>query len=143
MVNALATAIQRHARVSRLMLGLALGAAAVTAGCGVTYNSPSVLSRNDDLPVSVVEMNIRSVNYANASHYTPRALPEAFYAVAGGYGSVTGAGALPAEPYLPSERRETLSLRPLPDVTPPRPTASAWATCCFWPRAAAAPRSSN
>lgn len=124
------------------MVGLALGAGLLLAGCGVTYVSPSVQSRADDLPVSVVDMNMRSISYANASHYTPRSLPEAFYAVAGGYGSVTGAGALPAEPYLPNERRQTLTLRPMPDVTP-RPTGSGWATCCFLRRAAVARRSNS
>lgn len=91
----------------------------LSAGCGISYTSPSVMKRNDELPVSVVAMTPASISYANASSYTPRDLPAAFYAVAGGSGSITGAGALPAEPYLPNERRETLQLRPLPDVTAP------------------------
>ncbi len=97
---------------------------AVTAlalsGCGVSYNSPTVRERKDELPVSVVSMTPRSVAYANASHYTPKALPDVFYAYAGTNGSVTGAGALPAAPYLPDETRERMDYRPLPDV-PARP----------------------
>lgn len=96
-----------------------LGAVAALASCGVTYNSPQVSKRNGELPVSVVAMTPKAVAYANAAPYTPRGLPEAFYAYAGTNGSVTGVGALPPEPYLPNETRERLDYRPLPDIAPP------------------------
>ncbi|MGP6086707.1 polysaccharide biosynthesis/export family protein [Antarctobacter jejuensis] len=86
------------------------------SGCGVSYNSPQVRERSDELPVSVVPMSPRSVSYANASPYTPKALPDVFYAYAGTHGGVTGAGALPAAPYIPDESRQRLEYRPLPDV---------------------------
>lgn len=91
---------------------------AILSSCGVTYNSPSVKKQSGELPVSVVAMTPKSVSYANASHYTPRALPDVFYAYAGTYGGATGAGALPEAPYLPDQSRERLDYRPLPDIAP-------------------------
>ncbi|ASP19325.1 polysaccharide biosynthesis/export protein [Antarctobacter heliothermus] len=99
-------------------LVLALGGAVALSSCGISYNSPKVSERNGELPVSVVGMTARSVAYANASPYTPRALPDVFYAYAGSQGSVTGAGALPAAPYLPDETRRQMEYRPLPDINP-------------------------
>lgn len=97
---------------------LAMSGFAVLSGCGVTYHSPKVSERQGALPVSVVELTPRAVTYANASAYTPRALPDVFYAYAGSHGGATGVGALPAAPYLPDESRQRLEYRPLPDVSP-------------------------
>lgn len=97
---------------------LAMGGVAILSGCGVSYHSPKVRERQGELPVSVVSMTPKAVAYANASPYTPRALPDVFYAYAGTYGGATGAGALPAAPYLPNETRQRLEYRPLPDINP-------------------------
>ena len=61
------------------------------------------------------ELNPTSVAAANRSAYTPRSLPQVFYSVAGS-GSYVGAGALPAAPDIPEERRQQMEFRPLPDV---------------------------
>ncbi len=100
-----------------MRFGLMLGALAVLTGCGVTYKSPKVSERNDELPVSVVAMTPKSLSYANASPYTPRALPDAFYAYAGSNGNIMGTGALPEAPFIPDRSRERLDYRPLPDVS--------------------------
>nr|WP_246594612.1 polysaccharide biosynthesis/export family protein [Mameliella sediminis] len=97
---------------------MAIGGAAVLAGCGVSYNSPKVRERKGEQPVAVVEMTPKAVAYANASAYTPRALPDVFYAFAGSYGATAGAGAMPAAPYLPDTGRQRLEYRPLPDIAP-------------------------
>jgi polysaccharide export outer membrane protein len=99
------TGLEMHNKISGLVRAavLAMGGFAVLSGCGVTYHSPKVSERQGELPVSVVELTPKAVAYANASHYTPRALPDVFYAYAGSYGRATGAGALPAAPYLPDE----------------------------------------
>ena len=78
-----------------------------TAGCGVTYFSPSIVEE-DGSNVTVVPMSMASIQSANNVAYTPRQLPEVFFAAAGGGSSATGAGALPAEPYLPTETRGQL-----------------------------------
>ncbi|MFW2588411.1 polysaccharide biosynthesis/export family protein [Sagittula sp. SSi028] len=97
-----------------------VGALALSlSACGVTYKSPSIRDTAAGQPVTVVEMTRLAVQSANASPYTPRALPAVFYAGAG-TGSIQGAGALPAAPYLPNENRRTLEYRPLPD-TPATP----------------------
>lgn len=106
--------------IARRRPGLALATLLLAAGCGLTYTSPSVKAEADGMPVSVVALTPAAVSQANASPYSPRSVPAAFYAVAGSAGGgVIGAGALPAEPYLPSPRREAQNLRALPDVTPP------------------------
>lgn len=102
--------VLRRAACVGILLGL--------AACGVTYNSPTVDTRSDELPVSVVTMNAQSVRYANASPYTPRSLPQAFFAAASSGGGAFGAGAVPPAPYLPTEQRERLEYRPLPEVPP-------------------------
>lgn len=89
-----------------------------TAGCGVTYFSPSVVEGTDDAPVTVVSLTPQEVAHANQSSYTPKQLPDVFFAAAGGGSSQAGLGALPAEPYLPTETRGRLEFRPLPDVPP-------------------------
>jgi polysaccharide export outer membrane protein len=90
------------------------------SGCGVSYNSPSIKDRTGEMPVSVVEMNAQTVASANSTAYTPKSLPAVFYAAASNASSTPGAGALPAQPFLPSENREELEFRPLPE-TPPTP----------------------
>jgi polysaccharide export outer membrane protein len=97
---------------------LAIGVMFALSACGVSYNSPSVQKRNDELPVSVVKMTPKSVAYANAQSYVPQALPEVFYYAAGGGADVRGAGAIPAAPYIPTESRRQLDYRPLPDIEP-------------------------
>ncbi len=116
----LAAGLKEYNRVAGLarVAVLAMGGLAVLSGCGVTYHSPKVIERQGELPVSVVEMTPRAIAYANASDYTPRALPDVFYAYAGSYGGATGAGALPAAPYLPDASRQRLEYRPLPDINP-------------------------
>lgn len=97
---------------------VSIGLALAVAGCGVSYNSPSVQKRNDELPVSVIEMTPKSIAYANAQIYVPKSLPEVFYYAASGASGVRGAGAMPAAPYIPTERRTQLEYRPLPDIEP-------------------------
>ena len=100
------------ARIATLaLLGLA-------AGCGVSYNSPSVRERAAGAPVTVVPLDAETVVLANAAKYTPRQLPAEFFATAGTGSGLMGPGALPAMPYLPDENRRVLELRPLPDVQP-------------------------
>ena len=87
------------------------------AGCGVTYTSPSVDQNDGGAPVTVIALTAESVTEANKSPYRPRSLPDAFYRVAGG-GSQRGVGALPAEPFLPDQRRERLELTIPPQLEP-------------------------
>ncbi len=100
----------------RLRIGL-FAALLVAPGCGITYTSPKVDDGDDATPVTIIELTPATVNEANRSPYTPRSLPEVFYSVAGG-GTFVGAGALPAEPFIPEERRERLSMFLPPDVEP-------------------------
>ncbi|MBS0123514.1 polysaccharide biosynthesis/export family protein [Thetidibacter halocola] len=88
-----------------------------TAGCGVTYFSPEVTTRDSVTPVRVVALTPETVAAANASAYAPRSLPEVFYAAAGG-GSTGAYGGLPAEPFLPNETPGEIEFRPLPDIDP-------------------------
>ena len=90
-------------------IGLALSVLSLS-GCGVTYTSPTVRSQADDARVRVVPLNAETVLVANRQSYSPRSLPEVFYATAGG-GNLRGAGALPEEPYVPTASREPLELR--------------------------------
>lgn len=97
---------------------IALLALLTATGCGISYQSPKVTEREDGSPVIVVPLSAQTVAQANASPYTPRALPAVFYATAGGSGAVTGVGAFPASPYLPSTNPGQQTFRPLPDVSP-------------------------
>jgi hypothetical protein len=112
------TTDRRDQRVVSLGGVAAVGVLLMVSGCGVSYNSPSVQKQNDELPVSIVAMTPKSISYANSQAYTPQALPDAFYYVAGGTANVRGAGAVPAAPYLPEERRTRLEYRPMPDIEP-------------------------
>ncbi|MCT4608351.1 MAG: polysaccharide biosynthesis/export family protein [Pelagimonas sp.] len=101
----------RNVATACLLVGL--------TGCGVTYHSSSVKGREDGSKVHVVDLTPATIAQANSNPYTPRALPAEFFAAAGGGTGVAGVGALPAQPFLPTERPETLEERPLPDVTAP------------------------
>ena len=94
-------------------LGLMVSTLAI-GSCGVTYTSPSVRSQADDTTVRVVSLTNETVHMANREPYSPRSLPEVFYASTGG-GNLRGVGAMPEAPYVPTETRETLTLR-----VPPR-----------------------
>jgi polysaccharide export outer membrane protein len=87
------------------------------SGCGVTYSSPSVKQSSDGPPVTVVALTTESVARANTSKYTPRALPEVFYHVAGN-GTQRGIGVFPESPYVPDERYIRASLSIPPQVEP-------------------------
>lgn len=104
----------------RLWKTLVLGTCLVTAGCGVTYTSPTVKSQSAGAEVRVVDLDAQTVLVANREPYTPRALPVAFFQQAGG-GQLRGAGALPEAPYVPNETRKPLELR-----IPPTPPVEAY-----------------
>ncbi len=74
---------------------LLLGVFLSLSGCGLAYISPDV-RQDGPLDVKVVELSPATVRRANASPYTPRSLPAAFYNVAGAAGRPAGGGALPA-----------------------------------------------
>ena len=88
------------------------------SGCGVSYNSPSVKdAAGEGSTVMVVPLTAATVGVANRSAYTPRSLPEVFYAAARN-GSLRGAGALPIPPKVPNERPEANYLDPPPNADP-------------------------
>jgi polysaccharide export outer membrane protein len=107
-----------NGRVSGAARAVALAMALAVSGCGITYKSPSVRSVAGDTLVDVVPLTAQEVARANRTPYSPRDLPNAFFAAAGG-GSASATSAFPALPYVPEETRESLQLRPLPDVEPP------------------------
>ncbi|MBP0484722.1 polysaccharide biosynthesis/export family protein [Sagittula sp. M10.9X] len=88
--------------------------AATLSACGITYHSPSVDEKAED--VTVLELSPQVIATANSSAYMPRSLPAVFFSNAGSGGAAQGVGALPAEPYLPEETRQQLQYRPLPDI---------------------------
>lgn len=94
-----------------------LSTALATAGCGITYHSPSVREAAAGVAVREVPLTAQSVLVANQSSYTPKRLPEAFYQTAGG-GQLRFGGALPSEPFVPEETPGTLQLRPPPQINP-------------------------
>lgn len=103
---------------SRIYLSIAmLSTALYTAGCGITYHSPSVNEASAGLAVREIPLTAQTLLVANQSAYTPRRLPEAFYQTAGG-DSLRFGGALPDEPFVPEETRGTLQLRPPPQILP-------------------------
>ncbi|MFC3119468.1 polysaccharide biosynthesis/export family protein [Jhaorihella thermophila] len=99
-----------------------LASALVLAGCGVIYNAPHVSEGVDDsgVKVRVVPVTPETVAMANRTPYTPKALPAAFFASAGGAGGMKGAGALPEPALLPEARPGRLELR-VPDPVPDAP----------------------
>lgn len=100
----------------KALIGSALIVAAMTLGaCGVSYNSPSVSQQAGGADVRVVDIDPQTLLVANRAPYTPKSLPEVFYAAVGG-GQLRGAGALPEEPFLPDERRQPLELRVPPQI---------------------------
>ena len=50
------------------------------ASCGVTYTPQTVSTKDTPLDVTVVSMSPSSIEVANRSSYTPRALPAEFFA---------------------------------------------------------------
>ncbi len=108
----------QHRMISSLLRSFALVTVIATTGCGVSYQSPKVIEREDGSPVTVVPLSAATVSRANASPYTPRSLPSVFYAAASGGSAATGVGALPASPYLPTTNPKQQDFRPLPDVSP-------------------------
>lgn len=109
------TSGMRGAPLRRSFLGAV--AALSLASCGITYHSPSVREQSKDGEVVVVPMTTSVISTANSSPYTPRGLPDVFFANAG-TGNAKGAGALPSAPFLPDEQPRALQYRPLPDVAP-------------------------
>lgn len=104
--------------MTRNLLRMALlGTTLATAGCGVTYHSPTVKEQGAEVAVREVPLTAQSVLVANRAPYSPRKLPSAFYQIAGG-GSLRFAGALPEAPYVPEERHRTLELRPPAQILP-------------------------
>ncbi len=103
---------------SRKYMGIALlSTALVTAGCGITYHSPSVKEASAGVAVREIPLTAQSVLAANQSAYSPKRLPAAFYQTAGG-GSLRFGGPLPEEPFVPEETRGALQLRPPPQILP-------------------------
>lgn len=104
---------------SRKYLGIfLLGTALVTAGCGITYHSPSVKQAAEGVAVREIPLTAQSVLVANRSSYSPKSLPAAFYQTAGTGGGLRTGGAFPTEPFVPEETRGRLQLRPPPQTLP-------------------------
>ena len=100
----------------RLML---VAAVTIPVGCGVVYQSPKV-SRDvtAGLDVREIALTPESVLLANRSPYSPRNLPQEFYAAASATQGA-GLGALPEAPDTPETRPTRLELRPPANFTPP------------------------
>ena len=105
-------------RASQFKIMALISVLSFSGACGVSYHSPSVKSELDGAPVDIVSLSAKSAVQANASPYTPRQLPAAFFAAAGSGGGTVGAGALPSVPEVPSKARVSLETYPLPDITP-------------------------
>lgn len=103
-----------HSGLRALFLGTSL----VLAGCGVTYNSPTVQTQAAGLDVKVMPITASSVKQANSAPYVPLSLPDAFYAEAGG-ASLRGAATLPDIPDGPTQSRESIATK-LPDQIAPQ-----------------------
>ncbi|SIT06192.1 polysaccharide export outer membrane protein [Roseivivax lentus] len=104
--------------MNRALFGSILATLAIAlAGCGISYNSPSVSQQSGGTEVRVVDVDPQTVLVANRQSYTPRSLPEIYFRAAGG-SQLRGIDALPPEPFLPDEQRRTLELRIPPDVAP-------------------------
>lgn len=95
----------------------ALTALFLLSGCGITYVNPEVGLRNTTANVQVTEITTRTIPLANSAPYTPKSLPEVFYAATGG-GSANGNLGLPAQPFVPNEQRQSATLRLPPPVDP-------------------------
>ncbi len=83
-------------------LSVALCAMLFLSSCGVTYTAQTVKADDTPLDVTVVEVTPDAIAVANRSSYTPRQLPDEFFATAGAGGAVRGLGALPPEPRVPT-----------------------------------------
>nr|WP_275116091.1 polysaccharide biosynthesis/export family protein [Aliiroseovarius subalbicans] len=84
------------------------------SACGAAYISPSVDFSDDN--VTVVEITQNSLAQANASAFTPRALPAVFFQDAGGVTGMRGIGAVPAASATPQTRPTSLQTRIPPEV---------------------------
>lgn len=104
------------------MIWKSLAAVLALTGCGVIYNAPHVSSGMDatGIKVRVLPMTPDSVLAANRAPYTPKALPAAFFASAGGASGMKGAGALPDPALLPQQRPDQMVMR-LPPALPDAP----------------------
>lgn len=105
--------------LTRTAMGMALAAAMlVPAGCGVVYTSPNVSREaGTDIDVRVIKLTPETVLLANRTPYSPRNLPQEFFAAASAHQG-PGGGALPAAPVLPDERPGRMELRPPPEIAP-------------------------
>ncbi|SFR00789.1 polysaccharide biosynthesis/export family protein [Poseidonocella sedimentorum] len=88
-------------------------------GCGVSYKSPTVESAAAGATVDVVSLTMTSVVQANATPYTPRGLPAAFFATGGG-GAAAASVSLPDPPDPASAPAAPLELR-IPPAHQPEP----------------------
>ena len=91
---------QMSARIRNYLMILTRSAVALCtvlslASCGVTYTPQTVSTKDTPLDVTVVSMSPSSIEVANRSTYTPRALPAEFFATAGMNGTMRGFGAFP------------------------------------------------
>ncbi len=95
-------------------------AALLVSGCGAVYYSPKISEGAglNGTKVRVVPLTAETVLAANRSSYTPKALPEVFFASAGTGGLPRGAGVTPDPAYLPENRPQVLEIRLPPN--PPR-----------------------
>ncbi|WP_200832621.1 polysaccharide biosynthesis/export family protein [Candidatus Halocynthiibacter alkanivorans] len=97
--------------LNRIFAGLLL---TTLAGCGAAYISPSVKDAGDN--VQIVALTAASVQIANQSAYTPRALPAVFFQNAGGPTSGRGAGVAPVPVLEAQVRPQALNMRIPPAV---------------------------
>ncbi|MDZ4309641.1 MAG: polysaccharide biosynthesis/export family protein [Cypionkella sp.] len=87
--------------------------AALLAGCGAVYHSPSIREGVvDGARVRVIALTPETVLAANREPYSPQSLPAAFRTTAGTWGSSpVGVGALPNSPNLPENRPVSLQVQ--------------------------------
>ena len=89
--------------------------------CGTVYKSQRVVSgATDAATVRVLPVTAQSVMIANRSSYSPKTLPQAFFANAGTGSGLRGAGALPEPSYTAQTRPGALETR-LPPAVPTGP----------------------
>lgn len=99
---------------------LPLATILILSSCGVAYHSPSVSEGVSDTgsTVRVVPLTPESVLRANRSTYTPKQLPDVFYASAGSAGGVRVPNNQVEPAFLPENRPGVLETRIPPE--PPR-----------------------
>lgn len=92
--------------------------ALLLGGCGSAYISPSVHDEAvGGIPVHVQMMSPAVIAEANATPYTPRPLPKAFYQTGPGSAMPASAGAMPDPALLPQMRPAEVTARLPPPVT--------------------------